>query len=105
LRRKRRYMLVRVRPPDAVTGQQAFEALKGSVRTLFGEVGLLLSDLRLLREERGFVVVRCSLGQVWNVVLAATLTNEVEGRKVALDVVRISGSLRKVKETLSAFHS
>jgi RNase P/RNase MRP subunit POP5 len=49
--------------------------------------------------------VRCSLGQVWNVVLAATLTNEVDGRKVALDVVRISGSLRKVKETLSAFHS
>jgi RNase P/RNase MRP subunit POP5 len=59
----------------------------------------------VLREERGFVVVRCSLGQVWNVVLAATLTNEVEGLKVALDVVRISGSLRKVKETLSAFHS
>jgi len=90
LRRKRRYLIVRVRPPDAVTGQQVFEALKGSVRTLFGQVGLLLSDLRLLREERGFVVVRCSLGQVWN---------------VALDVVRISGSLRKVKETLSAFHS
>ena len=105
MRRKRRYLLVRVRPPDAVMGQQAFEALKGSVRTLFGEVGLLLSDLRLLKEERGFVVVRCSLGQVWNVVLAATLTKEVEGRTVALDVVRISGSLRKVKETLSAFHS
>jgi RNase P/RNase MRP subunit POP5 len=105
LRRKRRYLIVRVRPPGVVTGQQAFEALKGSVRTLFGEVGLLLSDLRLLREERGFVVVRCSLGQVWNVVLATTLTNEVDGRKVALDVVRISGSLRKVKETLSAFHS
>ena len=101
MRRKRRYLLVRVRPPDAVTGQQAFEALKGSVRTLFGEVGLLLSDLRLLREEKGFVVVRCSLGQVWNVVLAATLTNEVDdGRKVALDVVRISGTLRKIREAL-----
>jgi RNase P/RNase MRP subunit POP5 len=37
---------------------------------------------------------------VWNVVLAATLTNEVEGRKVALDVVRISGSLRNIKEAL-----
>jgi len=42
---------------------------------------------------------------VWNVVLAATLTNEVDGRKVALDVVRISGSLRKIREALHVIMS
>ncbi len=105
MRRRRRYLLVRVRPPDAVTGQRAFDALKGSVKSLFGEFGLLLSDLRLLREERGLFVARCSLGQVWKVVLAATVLEEVDGRRVALDVVRISGTLRKIKEALSDVHS
>ncbi len=105
MRRRRRYLLFRVRPPDAVTGQRAFDALKGSVKSLFGEFGLLLSDLRLLREDRGLFVVRCSLGQVWKVVLAATVLDEVDGRRVALDVVRISGTLRKIREALSNVHS
>ncbi len=105
MRRKRRYLLVRVRPHDAVTGQRAFDALRGSVRALFGEFGFLLSDLRLLREERGLIVLRCSLVQVWKVVLAATLLDEVDGRRVALDVVRVSGSLRRIKEALSGVHS
>ncbi len=105
MRRKRRYLLVRVRPSNSVTGQQAFDALKGSVRSLFGELGLILSDLRLLREEKGFIVVRCSLRQVWGVVLAATLLDEIGECKVALDVVRISGSLKKIEEVLSSVHS
>ena len=105
MRRKRRYLAISVRPPDSVDGQKAFEAIRNAVRTLFGEFGLLASDLRLVRGEGHRIVVRCSSDQTWNVVLAATLVSEVDGKKVALDVVRVSGTLRKVKGFLAGDHS
>lgn len=105
MRRRRRYLAIRVRSPGSVDGQQAFDALKDAVRSLFGGVGLLLSDLKLVRADGQTVVVRCSLEQVWNVVFAATLVREVNGQRVALDVVRVSGTLRKIKRSLSGDHS
>ncbi|MCS7095053.1 MAG: Rpp14/Pop5 family protein [Thaumarchaeota archaeon] len=102
---KRRYLGVRVRSAgEGPSLRYVHGEILRALAQLFGQVGTARAAIKLMwsDESLGVLIIRCSLGSLWKVLLAISTVSTVEDRAVALDVVTTSGSVRKVKERLSA---
>jgi len=104
-RMKRRYLLIFSEPshhPEKVA-----EAVRSSYRSLFGELGLASSDLKLIRgyEREGAVIFRCALDSLPRAILATATVTEIDGAEAALRVLAVSGTMRGIIRRLARLRS
>jgi RNase P/RNase MRP subunit POP5 len=98
---KRRYLLIFSEP--AHHPEKVAEAVRSSYKSLFGELGLASSDLRLIKgyEREGAVILRCALDSMPRAILAAATVTEIDGAKAALRVLAVSGTIRGITRKLA----
>ena len=104
-RMKRRYLLIFSEP--AHHPERVAEAVKSSYRSLFGELGLASSDLKLIKgyESEGAVILRCALDSLPRAILAAATVTEINGAEAALRVLAVSGTIRGIIIRLTRLRS
>ncbi|RLI26537.1 MAG: hypothetical protein DRO52_02420 [Candidatus Hecatellales archaeon] len=107
-RGKRRYLLFHLtteggRPEAWRVEKAVYEAYK----KLFGVKGLSEAELAWIsyEENSGFGILRCSHRAVARVRTALTLIDELDGRKARICTVRVSGTGKTLKKTLSQMKS
>ena len=96
-REKRRYLALEV-----VNEQQPFDertvldAVKASIRRLFGEYGASKAEIRLIKgiPEKRRLIIRCSHLMLEKVRASVASTVEVDGKAAAVHVVGVSGTLK-----------
>ncbi|MCS6788728.1 MAG: hypothetical protein NZ733_05515, partial [Aigarchaeota archaeon] len=87
---------------EAPPAKEVYEGILKAFSELYGSIELIRANVKLAwsDETGGALVVRCSIGSSWKVLLAISRVTNVAGRQVALDVVRASGVIRRAKEEL-----
>jgi RNase P/RNase MRP subunit POP5 len=102
---KRRYLLIFSEP--AHHPEKVAEAVRSSYKSLFGELGLASSDLRLIKEyeREGAVILRCALDSMPKAILAAATVTEIDGAKAALRVLAVSGTLTSLLRRIGKFRA
>lgn len=102
LRKKRRYLLVRVFPPDVeTTPEQLRRIVAVKVAELGGWLSLAESEISVKRARRASneFILKCSLKSIPLVLFSTALVQRLgNAEKVRLDVVKISGTLRALME-------
>ena len=81
--------------------RDSMDALWEMVLKLFGEVGASKTGLSLVRGiDLGgdFLVVKCFHNSLSNVRAAATAVTEINGKRVIVRVIAISGTLRALRK-------
>lgn len=104
-RRKKRYILVASEPqtnPDQIA-----KSIFTSYKLLFGLFGLASAELRVIRSypDKGMTVIRCALEHVPRLLLAVAFIRKIDSERVALRVMTISGTMKKIKEKIRSFQS
>ena len=104
-RRKKRYILLASEPqknPDHIA-----KAVLTSYKKLFGIFGLASADLRVIRNypDKGMTILRCALDHVPRLLLAAAFVKRIDSEPVALRVITISGTVKKIKEKMRGLQS
>ncbi|WP_309492354.1 Rpp14/Pop5 family protein [Candidatus Hecatella orcuttiae] len=99
---RKRYLLFQVlSDSEKLEKKKVGQVLFHRFRLLFGAFGLSQSDLSFLAYdgEKKLGVLRCSHEYVEHVRATLALTAEVQGSKARFHVVRVSGTLKTLKET------
>ncbi|HDI52521.1 MAG TPA: ribonuclease P [Candidatus Bathyarchaeota archaeon] len=98
---RRRYLAFKVEG-ETVKRRDLEEAIKGSVKRLYGLNGLWKLEPTLIDfdEHHRIGIVRCN--HRWLPWMRASLTaiTEVEGKPIALHVLRVSGTLRALRRKI-----
>ena len=99
-RLKKRYIAFSSDPkasPDAL-----FRAIKSSYQELFGVLGASYAHLKLVKTyaDKGVAVVHCALEKVPHLILSAAAITHLNGERVAVRIVTISGTMKGIKEKL-----
>ncbi|MCW3981895.1 MAG: Rpp14/Pop5 family protein [Candidatus Bathyarchaeota archaeon] len=84
--------------------KEIIDALWGAVYQLFGEVGASQTGLRWSRRVEileGILVVRCSHKALSFVRAAAASITEVKGKRAAVRVIAVSGTLKGLRRKLA----
>jgi len=99
-RMKKRYVAFSSNPktsPDLL-----FKLILSSYRELFGVLGLSSAHLKLVRtySDKGIVVLHCALEKVSHLILSAAAITHLNGDRIAVRTVTISGTMKSIKERL-----
>ena len=100
---RKRYLLFHV---EAETGRLEEQKIKGEVyesfKKLFGVTGLSKAGIRWVKfnPEQGFGIIRCSQEMVPQLRTSLAVIKNLENRKVRVCTVRVSGTLKTLRETL-----
>ncbi len=101
MREKRRYILFEVMSEGEVDKQRLQRAIWDSVYSLYGDTGASESRLWLTSydcgEDTGIGVLRCAHRVVERVRAALACIHSVDGIRVAIRVIRVSGTLKGVR--------
>ena len=95
-REKRRYLALKVECEQQPDEQEVLNAVYASVQRLFGEYGASqanIKPIKYLPEKRQFVIL-CSHKMLENVRASIAATVEVNGKKAAVHVLNVSGTLK-----------
>jgi ribonuclease P/MRP protein subunit POP5 len=95
-REKRRYLALRVVSEQPIDEGTLLNAVKSSVRRLFGEYGASKTNLKMisyLPEKRQFVI-RCSHTMLEKVRASIASIIEINEKPMAIHVVGVSGTLK-----------
>lgn len=92
-KQRRRYVLIS--DIQKFGGNAVEKAVKDSFTRLYGLNGLASSGLRRIHSGR-MHVFSCSHEWLPKLVLAVSLTREIEGQKAVLKTIRVSGTVRAV---------
>lgn len=102
---KKRYVLIISEPQKDPS--QIVKSIFTSYRNLFGLFGLVAADLKVVKEHPGkeAAIIRCMLHHIPRLVLAASFVKEIDSTPVALRVIAISGTMRKIKEKMRSLRA
>lgn len=101
---RRRYLALQADGEEVFSEKEIIDALWDAIYQLFGEVGASLTDLRWPRQvdiQSGILVVRCSHRALGSVRAAATSITRVKGKRAAVRVMAVSGTLRGLRRKMA----
>lgn len=103
MRGKKRYVLFELRSRGSLTKNLVESAIYSTFLREYGSIGVGRQKLRLVlfNPESGKGIVRCSLECLTEVKVGILFVQEVGQEKVVPRVIRVSGSMRKLKEFVS----
>ncbi len=99
LRDKKRYILCRVRTTsDSLTAASLHTAIMNKLCEFYGWSGRAISALKTwqLKDKRDYFILRCSLKGLPYVLFSTSLVTYINHEKVAIDVLRISGTIKSL---------
>ena len=104
MRPRRRYLIFSARSPVPLSAEDLREALRETMRSLFGERALALSGFELVLYDaaKGLGVVRCHHTHVDAARAALAMTTSVRGLSVALTTLRVTGTLRRAARVVAS---
>lgn len=93
---RKRYLMILSEPKQSPS--KMMEALISSYEELFGKLGLASAGLKLIRgyQDKGLLVIRCTLESLPKTLLAAASIRELDGSKTAFRVLAVSGTIRSL---------
>ncbi len=103
-RAKYRYVFVRCFPRDVKFDKsEIWKAIISNLQYLVGTLGYADVNPYLVKIQKDLdgLVIRCNLKQVRTLVAAIALVNNIEGERVALDVKKVSGTLKALVKKLN----
>ncbi len=92
---KRRYVAVKAEPE--VPPEEVFKVIREKFAELFGLVGVAEADLRFYKF-RDTAIIRCRLESLPKLLFSTAIVKEINGIPTVLRTIRISGTMRKLKE-------
>ncbi|MCX6777864.1 MAG: ribonuclease P protein component 2 [Candidatus Micrarchaeota archaeon] len=108
LRQKHRYVAFEIECEREMGRDEVDAEVKNSILSLFGERGFSLAMPKMVIYEgegmgkaKGLAVVRCSHTEVDNVKAALALVSSAGPSKCAFRVLRVSGTIKKLKMKLA----
>ncbi len=99
-REKRRYLALRVVSEHSIDEDALLNAVKDSVRRLFGEYGASKTNLKMIYyipEKRQFVI-RCSHTMLEKVRASIASIIEINDKPTAIYIVGVSGTLKALSK-------
>jgi len=99
LKNKKRYILCRVRSSSSsIDAAILYSAIMNKTLELYGWSGKAITGLRVwqLKDRQGHFVLRCSLRGLPHVLTSTTLLTSINHERVAIDVLRISGTIKSL---------
>jgi RNase P/RNase MRP subunit POP5 len=101
-RYKRRYVAFRVSGLKQFSDAEVSGAFKDAIRRVYGYHGLSKMGLKFIefshKEQEG--IIRCNHSHIREMRAAIALLDQISGVQVAATVVRVSGTLRSLREPL-----
>jgi len=97
-----RYLLLEELSEEPMDGGQLLDALRRSLRELFGCMGLIEASPRLLYHSGRYSVIRCPSDEVDRIRASLIFASDASRGPIAVRVKRSSGTLRALKPSLSS---
>jgi len=99
---RRRYVVFNVVSDSMLNEKEVVREIWGELLALFGEVGVSYMELHVIEYDgqRGRGILRCTHKTVMDVCAGVTLISEIEGKPAAVNILGVSGSLRKAREIM-----
>jgi RNase P/RNase MRP subunit POP5 len=101
---KRRYLALKIDSEFDVSDRELIDSIWGAVTRLYGEVGASLSNLVLIDHncEQKLAILRCNLAVVNETRTAVATIISILEKPAAVHVLAISGTIKALREKLSA---
>ena len=97
VREKKRYISVKAEPQ--IEADKIVRAVRSAYLRLFGELGLIEAEFRVVRKmKNGVVIFGCRLPSLPRLVLAVASIRRIDEREVALRILRVSGTVKRARE-------
>ena len=102
LRIKKRYVGVRIISEQKIEYEEFEKCFWQNLYKLFGVFGSAYFNLKILKEtfKNNSVIIRCNHNSTHFLITSLGFLREINGKKVNFEIVRVSGSIKKVKEFL-----
>jgi len=100
---KKRYILFRlISEENQLTKNKVRKAIYGCSQHLFGIFGLSQANLDFLEydEEKKLGILRCSNKSLDNIRASLAFIQQLEGERVSLHVLRVSGTIKTIKNAI-----
>ena len=97
---KRRYIAIRIESEQTFSEKELYDAVWSSLQRLFGEYGASQAELGLIEydPENKRAIFRCSHKTLELVKAAIVALTEISNGKVALRILRVSGTLKALRK-------
>ncbi|MEM3462582.1 MAG: Rpp14/Pop5 family protein [Candidatus Bathyarchaeia archaeon] len=92
-----RYLLLEALSEEPVDGEGILDALRRSLKELFGQMGLMEANPKLLYSLGRYSVIRCPKGEVERIRASLILLSDALGRSIPVRVRKSSGTLRALR--------
>lgn len=99
LRNKKRYILCRVRSSSSgINAATLHSAIMNKISELYGWGGRAIAGLKVWqhKDRQNHFILRCSLRGLPQVLTGVTLLTNINHERVAIDVLRISGTIKSL---------
>ena len=95
MREKRRYILYKVVAEEPISEEEIRRASYKAILSFLGEYGSSLANPKFIRfmEKEKLAIIRCSHTETEKVKAALALCSSIEGKRAALRLQRISGTI------------
>ena len=97
---RRRYLAIIVHSEGDVRGEDFFNSVKEKILFLYGVVGSSKMSYKPIDYKEKIVIIRCSHLWLQQMRTVIAQINQINGIKVSLQVLRISGINKTLKEKL-----
>lgn len=99
MRRRWRYLQVHLESDSPIAREAFSTAIRSSLKTLYGEIGMAEVDMRILDfdESSAVGIVRCRREAVERLRTVVATVTEVDGKRVLASVRRVSGTIRSLR--------
>lgn len=94
-----RYLLLEALSGEA-DGAEVFDALRRAIKELFGQMGLMEANPKLLYSLGRYSVIRCPKGEVDRIRASLIILSDALGRSIPVRVKRSSGTLRALRAAI-----
>jgi len=102
-RMRKRYLAFKVVSEQPVSKGNVADAVWNAVLQLFGEYGASQANLALIEydQEKSWGIIRCSHRAVEMVRASIASVTEINEKPVAIHVLRVSGTLKALRQKVS----
>jgi ribonuclease P/MRP protein subunit POP5 len=106
LREKRRYLLVRIAPPTLVIEpRDLYLAILEGLSSLHGDTTVAKVQMAVVQAKGEFGIVRCTRGREALVTGAITTVTAVNGFRVAIHTLAVSGTILSLQKRMAGMRS
>ncbi len=103
LRENRRYILVRIEPPEADFDQKdLYYTISDAVTSLWGDTVAGVISLAVVATENGHVIIRCLRGTERELMLALSTVTTCRDVRLTLRIIAASGSIEGLRKRIRA---